>query len=379
MLKPAGVDEKPQYLGYDSLSAEARMAYHIGYDRGTSDTLDDNQQNRPLSKDGTPASTARSQPITDQVNDEHQPDESRLQSMKDAPPQNAYLAGFYDGCDKERSRQASTSAVAVEQGVAGKEMAEAIRLSHFDAFPIACEAYHEEVKKGLKLAKGCKAYMAVVLEKLSPYLHPTTQPTGSDAAGAVDDDFSYLKKAVAEQQEEKSGYWYSCTGCFEGGEYGGNEQYYPYSKVFQCRPGSGCHECGGIGVVWDDTDYEEHAKFLAKEDAKTMQQPTRHESTSAEVASKAGRVLADAPKLINDLSQDDAIDWKWFDRLDVFIDDAKSVAASALTQREGDVDPAAIRSARSTAAITDRVRELEAENARLRSAEENRVAAGTAP
>lgn len=71
-------------------------------------------------------------------------------------------------------------------------------------------------------------------------------------AESVDD---LLKVSVAEQLNEKSGYWYSCSGCHESGECGENTGNYPYSDTFRCHPGSGCHECGGIGVLWDDTDY----------------------------------------------------------------------------------------------------------------------------
>lgn len=68
-------------------------------------------------------------------------------------------------------------------------------------------------------------------------------------------ELSLLKESIAEQLQENSGYWYSCSGCHESGECGENAGNYPYSDMFKCHPGSGCHECGGIGVLWDDTDY----------------------------------------------------------------------------------------------------------------------------
>ena len=46
------------------------------------------------------------------------------------------------------------------------------------------------------------------------------------------------------------GYWKSCSGCHETNE-GYETGHYPYSEVFQCHVGSGCSECGGIGVVWE--------------------------------------------------------------------------------------------------------------------------------
>jgi hypothetical protein len=57
-----------------------------------------------------------------------------------------------------------------------------------------------------------------------------------------------------------SGFWRSCTGCHET-----NEGYpvgsYPYSPGLKCHLGIGCNECGGVGAVWDNTDYGEFAEF----------------------------------------------------------------------------------------------------------------------
>ncbi len=44
--------------------------------------------------------------------------------------------------------------------------------------------------------------------------------------------------------------WRSCTGCHETNE-GAETGHYPYSKMFGCHVGSGCSECGGLGVVWE--------------------------------------------------------------------------------------------------------------------------------
>lgn len=70
------------------------------------------------------------------------------------------------------------------------------------------------------------------------------------------------------QEEADSGAacaWMPCSGCHEtneGAETGG----YPYSPMFQCFVGSGCNECGGIGVVWQHWDADELAD-MAKEAA----------------------------------------------------------------------------------------------------------------
>lgn len=65
-------------------------------------------------------------------------------------------------------------------------------------------------------------------------------------------DFS---RSIAEVIKEESAGgaacgWKSCSGCHETNE-GAETGYYPYSKTFGCYVGSGCSECGGLGVVWE--------------------------------------------------------------------------------------------------------------------------------
>jgi hypothetical protein len=56
------------------------------------------------------------------------------------------------------------------------------------------------------------------------------------------------------------GIWRTCTGCHES-----NEGYPtgPFSDTLKCHLGGGCFECGGIGAVWDTTDYEDMGNFIA--------------------------------------------------------------------------------------------------------------------
>lgn len=63
---------------------------------------------------------------------------------------------------------------------------------------------------------------------------------------------SDFAEKVKEQLDEAAGYWHSCTGCYESID---GHSVTPIDPVFRCAPGSGCRECGGIGVVWDNTDY----------------------------------------------------------------------------------------------------------------------------
>ena len=68
------------------------------------------------------------------------------------------------------------------------------------------------------------------------------------------------KNRVAEVMQEGGGFWRACSGCQESAEGYVSPSLWPYCEVFQCQPGMGCGECGGIGVVWDNTDYDKMAR-----------------------------------------------------------------------------------------------------------------------
>lgn len=68
------------------------------------------------------------------------------------------------------------------------------------------------------------------------------------------------------EDEPEAGFWIACSGCQESDEGYLSERLWPHSKVFDVQPGSGCTECGGLGVLWDDTDYEAFGRFIAGED-----------------------------------------------------------------------------------------------------------------
>lgn len=59
------------------------------------------------------------------------------------------------------------------------------------------------------------------------------------------------EEAVAEAMEG-GGFWKSCSGCHESNE---GVPTGTYSKELKCFLGGGCYECGGIGAIWDNTDY----------------------------------------------------------------------------------------------------------------------------
>lgn len=74
----------------------------------------------------------------------------------------------------------------------------------------------------------------------------------------------YMVSAVAERMEENDGFWHACSGCQESDEGYVSPELWPRSEIFQCQPGAGCHECGGIGVIWDTTDWEAVEKSMTE-------------------------------------------------------------------------------------------------------------------
>lgn len=69
-------------------------------------------------------------------------------------------------------------------------------------------------------------------------------------------------RGVPETIKEGGGFWRSCTGCHELNE---GRDTGPYSAVLGCHLGQGCRECGGIGAVWDSTDYQAMADDMARD------------------------------------------------------------------------------------------------------------------
>lgn len=66
---------------------------------------------------------------------------------------------------------------------------------------------------------------------------------------------------VAEQLAEGAGAWRSCSGCHELNE---GHPTGAWSSVLKSHLGLGCRECGGIGAVWDNTDYSKLGEFMSR-------------------------------------------------------------------------------------------------------------------
>lgn len=72
----------------------------------------------------------------------------------------------------------------------------------------------------------------------------------------------FLAENVGRQLTEGGGMWAPCSGCHESVD---GYSVTPIDPVFRCYRGSGCSECGGIGAIWDTTDYEELYDAMVKD------------------------------------------------------------------------------------------------------------------
>ena len=121
------------------------------------------------------------------------------------------------------------------------------------------------------------------------------------------------------EDEPDAGFWHSCSGCQESSEGVVSEHYYPYSDVFKCQPGSGCTECGGLGVLWDDVDYTNYGDELTTHPA---------DAARVEALEAALRRLLDATEVVKTWPADDAT--KAFDRALMEREHAEDAARAAL-------------------------------------------------
>lgn len=92
------------------------------------------------------------------------------------------------------------------------------------------------------------------------------------------------REPLLQNVEPDDGFWVSCSGCHETNE-GYETGHYAYSPVFKCYVGCGCRECGGLGVIWDNTDYSAMADFLAEEMDAPARETTVQEAAQALLAS----------------------------------------------------------------------------------------------
>jgi hypothetical protein len=128
------------------------------------------------------------------------------------------------------------------------------------------------------------------------------------------DELQLRASRISEALDEGDGFWRSCSGCHELNDgYPTGE----YSAVFRTHIGCGCSECGGLGVVWDDTDYADMGDFIAETD--------RAESEAATLRARVAK-MEEALKYIK-REAGDRSEKAWF-RLETIMDEA----SAALTE-----------------------------------------------
>lgn len=96
---------------------------------------------------------------------------------------------------------------------------------------------------------------------------PTT--TAKLAGYSAEPDFAAsIKRTCSEEVSNGAACgWMPCTGCYDT-EDGHPTAHYRHSRVFGCDVGSGCSECGGLGVVfqyWSPEDLEDMQRDCVSE------------------------------------------------------------------------------------------------------------------
>ncbi|WP_428851167.1 hypothetical protein [Imbroritus primus] len=66
---------------------------------------------------------------------------------------------------------------------------------------------------------------------------------------------------IGEVMAGGGGFWHACSGCHESNN---GVPTGPYSALLKCHLGNGCDECGGIGAIWDTTDYQAMADDMTR-------------------------------------------------------------------------------------------------------------------
>ncbi|MFL9995265.1 hypothetical protein PQR34_32290 [Paraburkholderia sediminicola] len=121
--------------------------------------------------------------------------------------------------------------------------------SHRQLFGEWCrKSYPNEASAGM-IALG-EAWMDGLLVGASVALVESAPATDDATSGTTPIELAGVAAAIG----SGSGEWCTCASCHES-EDGHPVGHYPYSETLGCDLGVGCKDCGGIGAVWDNTDY----------------------------------------------------------------------------------------------------------------------------
>lgn len=175
-------------------------------------------------------------------------------------------------------------------------------MSDITSDPARAHLYPYEHEMCERAFERAKLTDAVAANRLRPAMraiieaamsgHPAFCMAQGDTSSSADTEWQSLARSVKERIAEAAGFWKSCSGCYET-EDGQNIHGYPHSAVFGCELGGGCSECGGIGAVWDFTDYgqmadEMHAEMVAEHATKVSGDAPQEAWQPIETAPKDG-------------------------------------------------------------------------------------------
>lgn len=138
--------------------------------------------------------------------------------------------------------------------------ADGLPIARPNILEVGCRYVRNDPRLGYeKPAEAARAFAGLIADAVLKAL-----PAEPSSDGKVE---PYHARQIAEEIAEGSGFWKACSGCQESVDGYVSERDYPYNRVFQCQPGGGCSECGGLGVLWDNIDYDAMARdILADED-----------------------------------------------------------------------------------------------------------------
>jgi hypothetical protein len=126
----------------------------------------------------------------------------------------------------------------------------------------------------------------------------TTDPKGRIRVSIGDLDAPTAPAPAIEIDAElfEEGYWLPCSGCHESDE---GHPTGPWSDTFRCNLGSGCHECGGIGAVWELAYDHPSRRIDAAPETSPLEAELR--AARAEISRLKGS-LAERPKEHDDIA-----------------------------------------------------------------------------
>ncbi len=136
----------------------------------------------------------------------------------------------------------------------------------FAAAPVAAQAQPDPRTPADMLVNGGALKLALNTlrragkNEIADELEKTATPAQRPVSGA--DGLPIELRGMAEAIGNGGGFWRSCSGCHELNE---GMATGPFSETLKCHLGVGCSECGGIGAIWDTTDYDAMADFMAAE------------------------------------------------------------------------------------------------------------------